>query len=229
MALIYDHFTPMVLMQLEDYGFCKKGEGGPFVLSGAIRYDGGAIPVNTHGGQLSEAYVIGVTHIMEGVEQLRGTAVNQVTGAELALVTGGPAALPTSGLILGRTDERTSRHNGDHAARWHVRITINKDTEPFWQAAKDQRLVAPRCADCGTFRLPPTPFCPRCQSRPVNWMELSGDATVYSFTVVHGIPGMPDITLVPAVVDLPDAPGARLVSNIIDVEPADVSIGTADR
>jgi acetyl-CoA acetyltransferase len=105
-ALIYDHFSPMVLMQLEDYGFCEKGEGGPFVLSGAIRYtperQPGGIPVNTHGGQLSEAYVIGATHILEGVEQLRGTAVNQVAGAELALVTGGPSAIPNSGLILGR-------------------------------------------------------------------------------------------------------------------------------
>ncbi len=105
-ALIYDHFTPMVLMQLEDYGFCEKGEGGPFVLSGAIRYTPerkpGAVPVNTHGGQLSEAYIIGATHIMEGVEQLRGTAINQVAGAELALVTGGPSSIPNSGLILGR-------------------------------------------------------------------------------------------------------------------------------
>ncbi|MFF1735749.1 lipid-transfer protein [Streptomyces sp. NPDC058247] len=101
-ALLYDHFTPMVLMQLEDYGFCGKGEGGAFVESGAIRYKGGSIPVNTHGGQLSEAYIIGMTHIKEGVEQMRGTAVNQVPGAELALVTGGPAAIPTSGLILGR-------------------------------------------------------------------------------------------------------------------------------
>jgi len=100
-ALLYDHFTPMVLMQLEDYGFCKKGEGGPFVESGAIRY-GGSLPVNTHGGQLSEAYIIGMTHIKEGVEQMRGTAVNQVADAELALVTGGPAHLPVSGLILGR-------------------------------------------------------------------------------------------------------------------------------
>jgi acetyl-CoA acetyltransferase len=58
-ALLYDHFTSMVLMQLEDYGFCAKGEGGPFVESGAIRYEGGSIPVNTHGGQLSEAYIIG--------------------------------------------------------------------------------------------------------------------------------------------------------------------------
>src|SRR6202000_1254953 len=86
----------------ETYGFCAKGEGGPSVESGAIRYDGGSIPVNTHGGQLSEAYIIGMTHIMEGVEQMRGTAINQVADADLALVTGGPASLPVSGLILWR-------------------------------------------------------------------------------------------------------------------------------
>jgi acetyl-CoA acetyltransferase len=101
-ALIYDHFTPMVLMQIEDYGFCKKGEGGAFVESGAIRYKGGSIPVNTHGGQLSEAYIIGMTQIREAVEQLRGVAVNQVADAEIALVTGGPAPIPVSGLILRR-------------------------------------------------------------------------------------------------------------------------------
>lgn len=105
-ALLYDHFTPMVLMQLEDYGFCERGEGGAFVESGAIRYSAtkkaGSIPVNTHGGNLSEAYIIGMTHIVEGVEQMRGTAINQVEGAEHALVTGGPASLPVSGLILGR-------------------------------------------------------------------------------------------------------------------------------
>jgi uncharacterized protein len=106
-----------------------------------------------------------------------------------------------------------------------VRIAVNKDTEPFWQAAKEGRLAAPQCADCGAFRLPPTPFCPACQSTAVNWVELSGDATVYSFAVVHGIPGAPGLMLVAAVVDLPDAPGARLVSNIIDIAPADVSIG----
>jgi acetyl-CoA acetyltransferase len=101
-ALLYDHFTPMVLMQLEDYGFCQKGEGGPFVESGAIRYGTGSIPVNTHGGQLSEAYIIGMTHVREGIEQLRGTAINQVKDAEFALVTGGPASIPVSGLILRR-------------------------------------------------------------------------------------------------------------------------------
>ncbi|KFG90943.1 Thiolase [Sphingobium herbicidovorans NBRC 16415] len=100
-AQIYDHFTSQVIMQLEDYGFCDKGEGGPFVASGAIRLDGGKIPVNTDGGQLSGAYIWGMTHVQEAVEQLRGTAVNQVSGAEVALVTGGPASLPVSGLILG--------------------------------------------------------------------------------------------------------------------------------
>jgi uncharacterized OB-fold protein len=107
----------------------------------------------------------------------------------------------------------------------HVRIAVNKDTEPFWSAAKERRLVAPQCADCGSFRLPPTPFCPNCRSKAVNWVELSGSASVYSFAVVHGFPGLPDLVLVPAVLDLPDAPGARLVSNVVDVAPVDVSIG----
>lgn len=108
----------------------------------------------------------------------------------------------------------------------HIRIAVNKDTEPFWAAAKEKRLVAPQCGECGTFRLPPTPFCPNCQSKVVNWIELSGEATVYSFAVVHGFPGMPDLILVSAVLDLPDAPGARLVSNVVDVIPDEVKIGT---
>jgi acetyl-CoA acetyltransferase len=99
-ALIYDHFSPAVLMQLEDFGFCQRGEGGPFVESGAIRYGTGSIPVNTHGGQLSEGYIIGMTQIYEAVEQLRGTAINQVADAEFALATGGPGSLPVSGLVL---------------------------------------------------------------------------------------------------------------------------------
>lgn len=99
-ALLYDHFSPLVIMQLEDYGFCQRGEGGPLVESGAIRR-GGTIPVNPHGGHLSEAYVIGMTHIREAVQQLRGEAANQIDGARFALVSGGPAPIPMSGAILG--------------------------------------------------------------------------------------------------------------------------------
>ncbi|WP_433526117.1 Zn-ribbon domain-containing OB-fold protein [Nocardia pseudovaccinii] len=106
-----------------------------------------------------------------------------------------------------------------------VAITTDSVTEPFWQAARQRRLVAPQCADCATFRLPPTPFCPECLSTAVDWPELSGRAIIYSFAVVHGFPGLPDVTLVPAVVDLPDAPGARLVTNVIDIEPEQVRIG----
>jgi len=106
-----------------------------------------------------------------------------------------------------------------------VKIAVDPSTEPFWLAARQRRLVAPRCADCGAFRLPPTPFCPHCQSTAVTWTELSGRGLVYTFTVVSGFPGLPGITLVPVVVDLPDAPGARLVSNVIGADPAEVSIG----
>jgi acetyl-CoA acetyltransferase len=98
-AMLYDHFSPMVLMQLEDYGFCPVGESGPYVASGAIRIDG-ASPVNPNGGQLSNGYLIGATLTHEAVLQLRGQAANQLDQPRLALVSGGPAAMPISGTIL---------------------------------------------------------------------------------------------------------------------------------
>jgi len=88
-AEIYDCFTYSVLAQLEGFGFCKPGEGGPFVASGAIARDG-SLPVNTHGGLLSEGYIHGLNHVIEAVQQLRGEAgPRQIQGAELALTTAG--------------------------------------------------------------------------------------------------------------------------------------------
>jgi acetyl-CoA acetyltransferase len=99
-AQIYDCFTITTLIQLEDYGFCAKGEGGPFVASGAIGIDG-SLPINTGGGHLSEGYIHGMNHIVEGVRQMRGTSTSQVPGAETCLVTAGsPPA--SSALILRR-------------------------------------------------------------------------------------------------------------------------------
>lgn len=91
-AILYDHFTPFVLMQLEEFGFCGKGEAADFVREDRV-------PLNTHGGQLGEAYLHGMNGIAEGVRQLRGTAVNQVPQAERVLVTAG-TGVPTSGLVL---------------------------------------------------------------------------------------------------------------------------------
>jgi acetyl-CoA acetyltransferase len=103
-AEIYDHFSGMVLLQLEDYGFCKPGDSGPFVAAGEARFGTGQVAVNTHGGNLSEVNLHGTTHLIEGVRQIRGTAANQVEDAELCLVTGGPSPLPSSSMILSRKD-----------------------------------------------------------------------------------------------------------------------------
>jgi acetyl-CoA acetyltransferase len=103
-AEIYDCFTYTALVQLEDYGFCAKGEGGAFVESGATARDG-RLPVNTHGGFLSEGYVHGLNHVCEAVSQLRGEAGSrQVGGAEVALSTGQPGYVTgiSAALVLRR-------------------------------------------------------------------------------------------------------------------------------
>ncbi|MET9863193.1 lipid-transfer protein [Streptomyces smyrnaeus] len=93
-AVLYDHFTPFVLMQLEEFGFCARGTGADFVAAGSL-------PLNPHGGQLGEAYLHGMNGIAEAVRQLRGTAVNQVDDCARVLVTAG-TGVPTSGLLLTR-------------------------------------------------------------------------------------------------------------------------------
>jgi acetyl-CoA acetyltransferase len=99
-AVIYDHFTPFVLVQLEEFGFCKPGEAKDFVKDGNIEI-GGSLPINTHGGQLGEAYIHGMNGVAEAVRQVRGSSVNQVEGVENVLVTAG-TGVPTSAAILGR-------------------------------------------------------------------------------------------------------------------------------
>jgi acetyl-CoA acetyltransferase len=97
-AVLYDHFTPYVLMQLEELGFCERGEARHFIADGNIEI-GGRLPLNPHGGQLGEAYIHGMNGIAEAVRQVRGTAINQVPGDGPVLVTAG-TGVPTSGLIL---------------------------------------------------------------------------------------------------------------------------------
>jgi len=99
-AQLYDAFSPLIILSLEGYGFCKRGEGADFTNDGGIEI-GGRLPVNTSGGGLSEAYVHGFNLINEGVRQMRGTSCNQVEDADATLVTAGEG-VPTSAVILRR-------------------------------------------------------------------------------------------------------------------------------
>jgi len=86
-AQFYDCFTSTVLITIEDYGFCKKGEAGPFALEGNLA-PGGAMPMNTSGGMLSEASMTGWNHVAEGARQIRGTSTSQVRDANVCIVSG---------------------------------------------------------------------------------------------------------------------------------------------
>ena len=97
-AFLYDHFTPFVFTQLEELGFCGRGEAKDFVSVDELSI-GGRMPINTNGGLLGEAYIHGMNGITEGVRQVRGTSYNQVENVEHVLVTSG-TGVPTSGLIL---------------------------------------------------------------------------------------------------------------------------------
>ena len=99
-AFLYDHFTPFVLVQLEELGFCGRGEGKDFATVENLSI-GGRLPINTSGGLLGEGYIHGMNGISEAVRQIRGTSCNQVPTVEHVLVTAGTGC-PTSGVILGR-------------------------------------------------------------------------------------------------------------------------------
>ncbi|HSB94808.1 MAG TPA: thiolase family protein [Spongiibacteraceae bacterium] len=102
---VYDPFTIVALMQIEDMGFCKKGEGGAFVEGDRLYFknsrSAGGLPFNTHGGLLSHAYVLGISHVVELVRQLRGTAHNQVDAPQIAVYGGYTGGLAST-LVLGR-------------------------------------------------------------------------------------------------------------------------------
>lgn len=98
-AQLYDAFSPLIILSLEGYGFCERGEGGPFTDDGGIEWPNGRLPVNTAGGGMSEAYVHGFNLILEGVRQIRGTSTAQVEGADVSLVTSGEG-VPTSSVIF---------------------------------------------------------------------------------------------------------------------------------
>jgi uncharacterized protein len=97
-------------------------------------------------------------------------------------------------------------------------LVVDQWTQPFWDACREHRLVVPRCADCATTRFPPGPFCPNCRSQRIDWIELPGTGTVYSYTVVSRslTPEMDDsLPYAPAVIELDGADGRRLISAVV--------------
>jgi uncharacterized OB-fold protein len=106
----------------------------------------------------------------------------------------------------------------------------DQSTQPFWDAALEGRLIAPRCTNCGTFVLPPAPFCFACQHQEFEWVDLPGTGTIYSFTVVRH-PLSPHLqAVVPYVsgvieLDGTQGAGARMIANIINCDPDTVRIG----
>jgi uncharacterized OB-fold protein len=109
-------------------------------------------------------------------------------------------------------------------------VALNPDlsTKPLWAAAAEGRLVGARCPDCGAFRHPPTPYCAACEHSGIDWKDLSGRGTIYTFTVVRRLP-LPnvefDLPYVIAVVQPDDAPGARFVGNIVGCRLEEVRFG----
>jgi uncharacterized OB-fold protein len=101
---------------------------------------------------------------------------------------------------------------------------LTDDNRFFWDAARERRLVAQRCAACGRFRHPPRPMCPHCRSLDYDVIELTGRGTVYSYAVLHH-PQNPmfDYPVLAALVDLDE--GIRLVSDLVSVDPGAVRIG----
>ena len=92
-----------------------------------------------------------------------------------------------------------------------IGLSTSPSTEPFWQAAAEHRLVVPRCTRCGTFRLPPSPFCFHCRAQEVEWIDHDGAGEIYSFTVIRHavIPQVAEaLPFVAAVVELPEPAGA---------------------
>ncbi len=99
-------------------------------------------------------------------------------------------------------------------------------TRPFWEAAKQGRLLIQRCVACGSWQFFPQASCRRCWSQRLEWVEARGRGTVYAYTVIHRAPSRgfeADLPYTVALVDLEE--GVRMMSNIVEADPEEVRVG----
>ena len=225
---LYDCYTYTVLVTLEDYGFCAKGEGGAFVADGKLG-PGGSLPTNTGGGQLSSFYMWGFTPLSEGVIQARGQ------GGERQV----PEARPRAG-------QRQRRHaqlaldDGPGGVMAGLVETPSKPvpvpdeaSRPFFDGARRGVLLLRRCGACGTFMSPTgglgTPLRPRCIgcfSADLEWAPAGGRGTLYSFALMHQVYDPAFADEVPyniAVVELDE--GVRMTTNVVGCANEELWIG----
>lgn len=172
-----------MLLELEDLGFCAKEEAGAFVEDGRIEL-GGQLPVNTHGGLLSQGQpggFAGLFHVIEAVRQLRGEAAEaQVEGAKLALVHGNGGVMSAQcTLILGAREVKVKEK---------PQPQISEAARPYWEGANQGILKLQRCNGCGCVQLYPKPNCSYCLCEDLAWFTVSGKGFVYSYTVIWRAP-----------------------------------------
>jgi uncharacterized OB-fold protein len=106
-------------------------------------------------------------------------------------------------------------------------LAMDRWTEPFWQGCREHRLLVPQCTGCGTYRMPPTPWCPSCHSPEVRWVAQSGRGILYSYTLctLRASETTPSGLYAPAIVELPDAAPVRLISDVVGADPEKLVIG----
>ena len=237
---LYDCYTYTVLVTLEDYGFCAKGEGG------AVRRGRQARPrrlaaVNTGGGQLSSYYMWGFTPLSEAVIQARGQGgERQVAQHDHRARLAATAASSTSTrrrssarshdrrMSSGRSERGASRFRSG----WKVRSRTRR-AHPSSPARRAGQLMLMRCGSCETFMsptaylgVPVRPRCLHCFSPELHWTPSSGRATLYSFAIMHQLYDEAFAAEVPyniAVVETEE--GVRLTSQVIDCPNDELRIG----
>ena len=224
---VYDPFTVVSLMQIEDMGFCPKGEAGAFVEGDTLFHDAGKLPFNTHGGLLSHAYVLGIAHVVE----MREAAARDRARAGARL--------------RGRGVRRLHRPHGEHArahegpvSTWRSSVTTSRcptsTTRSPRRSSRARRAascVIPRCETCGAYVWYPQDACPTCGGA-LTWTAVSGRGTLFTWAVVRRafLPAFADLVpFVTALVALDEDPAVRLVHVLVDAAPDDARRRRAGR